>query len=260
MQNLPFFHDFSRPMIFAHRGACAYAPENTLAAFELAIRQEADAIELDTKLSADGQPVVIHDQTVDRTTSQHGKVSTFTAAQLHQLDAGSYFDIAFRGEPIPSLEDVFAAVGQRIYINVELTNYASPTDDLPEKVAELVKRHNLAQRVLFSSFNPLALIRVHRRLLDTPVGLLAFPTWKGGLARGWLGRKIGYQSLHPYFSDVTAQLVSQVHQCGCKLFVWTVNRAEEMQRLFQLGADGIFTDDPVLAKQTLQGLNQPPAV
>ncbi len=175
------------------------------------------------------------------------------------MDAGSYFDIAFRGEPIPSLEDVFAAVGQRIYINVELTNYASPGDDLPEKVAELVKRHNLEQRVLFSSFNPLALIRIRRQLPETPAGLLAFPGWKGGWARGWIGRKwVKYQSLHPYCSDVTARLVSGVHRRGGKLFVWTVNRADEMKRLFRLGADGIFTDDPVLAKQTLGVLNQPP--
>ena len=259
MQNKSIFEQLSTPIVFAHRGASAYAPENTLAAFELAIRQEANAIELDTKLSADGQPVVIHDQTVDRTTGEHGKVSAFTLEHLRKMDAGRHFDDKFRGEPVPSLEDVFAAVGQRIFINVELTNYAAPTDDLPEKVAVLVKRHKLGGRVLFSSFNPLALIRVRRQLPDTPVGLLAWSDWKGAWARGWVGRRIGYNSLHPYLEDVTAELVSKVHQRDRKLITWTVNKSEDMQRLFQLGVDGIFTDDPVLARQVLQGSNAPPA-
>ena len=143
------FDHLASPIIFAHRGASSYAPENTLAAFELALRQGADAIELDAKLTADGQVVVIHDQTVDRTTAQKGNVHDFTLEQLQKMDAGSHFDIAFRGEPIPSLEQVFETLGQHLYINVELTNYASINDALPEKVAELVKRHNLGQRVLF---------------------------------------------------------------------------------------------------------------
>ena len=175
----------SKPAIFAHRGSSAHAPENTLAAFELAIRHGADAIELDAKLSADGHVVVIHDQTVDRTTDGTGKVRELTLAQLSELDAGSYFDIAFRREPIPTLEQVFQAVGYGILINVELTNYASPTDPLPEKVAGLVRKFGLEKRVLFSSFNPLALVRIRRILPEVPVGLLALPGLDGAWARSW---------------------------------------------------------------------------
>lgn len=246
-----FLDELTHTIVFAHRGASAYAPENTLAAFELAIRQGANAIELDTKLSADGQPVVIHDQTVNRTTSQNGKVSSFTLEQLCSLDAGSFFDEAFRGEPIPSLDQVFETVGGRTFLNVELTNYASPTDDLPEKVADLVKRHNLAQRVIFSSFNPIALARVRSQLPDTPIGLIALKGWAGSWARGRIGRQLNYQSLHPNFKDITAQFVQDVHKRGCKVFVWTVNRAEDMEQLVRLGVDGIISDDPALVKQVL---------
>jgi glycerophosphoryl diester phosphodiesterase len=241
-----------RPAIIAHRGASAYAPENTLAAFKLALQQGADAIELDAKLSADGQVVVIHDQTVDRTTPFHGKVSDYRLAQLRKMDAGSHFDIAFKGEPIPTLEEVFKAVGQLTYINVELTNYASPTDPLPEKVAELVRHFKLSHRVIFSSFNPIALGRIRRLIPEAPIGLLAFPGIKGWLARSWLGRLLKYHSLHPEVGDVTAALVNRVQRRGCRIFVYTVNQQDEMQRLFALGVDGIFTDDPLLAHKTLR--------
>ncbi len=246
------FEQLPRPTIFAHRGSSAHAPENTLAAFELALRQGADGIELDAKLSADGQVVVIHDQTVERTTDGSGRVKSLTLAEMRKLDAGSHFDFAFRGECIPTLDEVFKAVGQLTFINVELTNYTSITDDLPVRVAELVKRHKLSRRVLFSSFNPVALLRIHPLVPDAPIGLLAGPGRTGAVARSWLGTWLGYQSLHPEVSDVTAELVKRVHRRGCRVFVYTVNLPQEMRRLFDLDIDGIFTDDPVLAQQVRQ--------
>ena len=95
-------------IIFAHRGASAYAPENTLAAFHLAVQQNADAIELDTKLSRDGHVVVIHDRTVDRTTSGTGQVNDMTLSELQELDAGSHFNATFKDEHIPTLDEVFS--------------------------------------------------------------------------------------------------------------------------------------------------------
>jgi glycerophosphoryl diester phosphodiesterase len=239
------------PTFFAHRGASAYAPENTMAAFDLALRQGAEAIELDAKLTADGKVVVIHDQTINRTTEGDGRVKDLTFAQLRELDAGSHFDFAFRGEPIPSLDEVFAALGHLLYINVELTNYNSITDSLPEKVANLVKRHNLSRRVIFSSFNPIALVRIRRAIPEAPIGLLAQAGSKGAWARSWAGRLIGANSLNPEVSDVTQSLIEANHRIGRRVFVWTVNQAEEMRRLFALKVDGIFTDDPVLARQIL---------
>jgi len=242
----------SRPIIFAHRGSSAHAPENTLAAFNLALQQEADALELDAKLTCDGHVVVIHDQTVDRVTAGSGRVKEMKLAALRELEAGSHFSSIFYGEPIPTLDEVFQAVGHRTYINVELTNYTSLFDSLPEKVAELVQRHNLKTRVLFSSFNPIALRRIHRLIPEAPLGLLSRPGAQGKTARGWLGKLyVPYLALHPHFSDTTNTLVDQLHQSGRRVHVWTVNQVEEMTRLFGMEVDGIFTDDPLLARNVI---------
>ncbi len=237
----------SQPVIFAHRGASAHAPENTLAAFELALAQNADAIELDVKLSADGYAVVIHDSTVDRTTGSHGRVKDLSFQQLRSLDAGGFFSEKYQGEKIPSLEEVFEAVGNRTFINVELTNYTTPRDSLVETVCMLVKKFGLQKRVLFSSFFASNLSKTRAYLPEVPRGLLAFNGLLGAWARSF-GFNFGrYQALHPYLKDVTAQQVQRVHRLNRRIHVWTVNAAEDMRRLFDWGVDAIFTDDPELA-------------
>jgi hypothetical protein len=138
----------ARPVIFAHRGASAYAPENTIAAFELALAQQADAIELDVKLSADGYVIVHHDATVDRTTNGKGRVKDLTLDELKKLDAGSFFSETFKGQTVPTLEEVFEAVGMHTFINVELTNYNTPRDHLVETVCMLVKKHEMQKHVI----------------------------------------------------------------------------------------------------------------
>lgn len=238
-----------KPMIFAHRGASAYAPENTLASFELALRQEADGVELDVKLTADGHVVVFHDQTVDRTTNGKGHVAQMTLAELRKLDAGSYFDIAFRGETIPTLEEVIKAVGQLTFINIELSNNTSKFDNLPEKVAAIVSRLKVTHRVMFSSFNPVALYKIHRLLPQTPFGLLAYSGFAGAWARSWLGRLLSYQAVHPDFNDVTPSFVKQVHQHGARVYVWTVDNENDIRRLLGYGVDGIITNDPIVARK-----------
>jgi len=140
-------------------------------------------------------------------------------------------------------------VGRKIFINVELTNYASPRDDLPDKVVELVQRHGLHNCVLFSSFNPFALRRAHKLLPGIPLGLLAIPGIGGAWARSWPGRFVPYQALHPEVGDTTSKLIQQQHQKGHRVHVWTVNMLEKMQQLFEWQVDGIFTDDPLRAQQ-----------
>lgn len=250
------FDDFPKSAIIAHRGASAFAPENTLAAFKLALHQGADGIELDAKLTADEQVVVIHDATVDRTTPNHGAVAKFRLNDLRKMDAGSHFDVAFKGEPIPSLEEVFKAVGLLTTINIELTNYTAPTDALPYKVAELVHRYKLGGRVLFSSFNPIALIRIRQLVPEAPVGLLAMPGRRGALARSWVGALLGYQALHPHHGDVTQRLEERLHRRGRKLLAWTVNSPDEMRRLLALKVDGIITDDPLLGRMLVRSAAQ----
>jgi glycerophosphoryl diester phosphodiesterase len=238
--------DLKPPYFFAHRGASAHAPENTFAAFQLAFEQGAQLIEYDVKLTADKQVVVIHDQTVDRTTNGKGKVDQLPLSELKKLDAGSWFDEKYRGESIPTLDDVFESVANKLFMNVELTNYAAPFDGLVDKVSMVVKKHRMEKRVIFSSFFPTNLIRACQLLPNVLRGQLILPGRSGWWQRGW-GGLIDVQANHPYTSDVTAESITQAHDRGRLIHVWTVNDPNDMKRLCNLGADGFFTDDPMLA-------------
>ena len=241
--------NWPHPLVFAHRGASAHAPENTLAAFELALAHGANGVELDVKLSADGEVVVIHDATIDRTTGEKGHVSKLTLAALRELDAGSFFSEEFRGEKIPTLAEVFETIGRRTLINVELTNYATPRDGLANKVCDLVKRFGLEERILFSSFLSSNLKRTRGLLPDVPRGLLALGGWMGWWARSF-GFNFGdYQALHPNLEDVSPRQVARVHRLKRRVLVWTVNTSDDMRRLISWGVDGIFTDEPKLATE-----------
>jgi glycerophosphoryl diester phosphodiesterase len=245
-------YDLPRPTIFAHRGASLYAPENTLASFELAVRQGSDAVELDAKLTSDEQIVVIHDQSVDRTTEATGKVAEMTLAQIRQLDAGSHFDAHFSTEKIPLLSEVLETVGNKAYINIELTNYGAPFDPLPEKAGALVKKLNLTRQVIFSSFNPFALMRVRRAIPGAVIGLLALDGSNGWWARSRIGGLLSYEALHPHAADVTSRMIQQAHMKNRRVHAYTINQADVMGRFNGWDIDGIFTDDPILAIQTFR--------
>jgi glycerophosphoryl diester phosphodiesterase len=242
---------FPTPIIFAHRGASAHAPENTLAAFELAVKQCAPAIEFDVKLSSDRQVIIIHDPTLDRTTNGSGAVTNKPLAALRELDAGSWFSTDFRGEKIPTLDEVFQAVGKKLFINVELTNYATPFDGLVYEVAKLVKKHSLQEHVIFSSFFPTNLVIARRLLPTVPRAQLILDGragWWQRIAAGWMS----LEAEHPYTSDVTAEMVKSLHARGRRVHVWTVNDPQDMHRLRSLGVDGIFTDDPLVALENFK--------
>jgi glycerophosphoryl diester phosphodiesterase len=239
---------FPTPIIFAHRGASAQAPENTLAAFELAVKLGAPAIEFDVKLSSDRQVIIIHDQTLERTTNGSGAVTKQPLAALRELDAGSWKSAEFRGEKIPLLNDVLEAVGKKLLINIELTNYATPFDGLVREVAALVTKHALQERIIFSSFNFTNLLAARRLLPNVPCGQLILEGRDGWLQRT-TARFMQLEAEHPYTDDVDAELVSRVHRLGRRVHVWTVNDPADMRRLRACGVDGIFSDDPVLARE-----------
>ena len=239
----------SAPLVIAHRGASMYAPENTIAAFELAVEMGADAIELDAMLTADGTPVVIHDQSLERTTNGSGSVATKAVAEIKLLDAGSMFDASFTDEKIPTLEEVFYAVGEKILINVELKNYASPFDRLPEIVVALVMKKGLSDRVLLSSFNPIALMKARR----TSEKIRRAALIGGGpkIVRGIIEVFMDYFALHPEVSLVNQGVVDKHHAAGHKVNAWTVNEESVMMKLLSIGVDGLITDRPDIAKKVI---------
>jgi glycerophosphoryl diester phosphodiesterase len=240
------------PLILAHRGASALAPENTMAAFDLAYTLGADGIELDVMLSKDNQLIVIHDDTVDRTTNGSGRVIDFTSTNLKELDAGSTYSVAFRGQKLPLLSEVFEKFGHKFLINVELKNYASPFDDLTKKVVELIEQHQLSDSVLLSSFNPINLFKAKRINPDIKRGLLIFSGALGKLMRGFFGRIVPYHAIHPFYTDVDEAFVQKAHKLGRKVNVWTVDDPHELIRLRNLGVDAVICNDPRAAREILE--------
>ncbi len=223
-----------------------YAPENTLAAFILAKEQGADGIELDAKLSADGEVVVFHDRTVDRTTQGKGRVNQLTLEQLRQLDAGIWKSTIFKGEKIPTLAEVFEAVGGKMIINIELTNYFSISDGLPHRVVNLVRKHKLEDSVMFSSFLPINLAEVRKIWPEAKIGMLSFSGIPGLISRSWFSSWVSPEVCLPHHKAVTRALVEERKKAGRKCIVWTVNSPEVMKRMISFGVDGLITDDPPL--------------
>lgn len=241
------FEKFPHPILFAHRGDLAHAPENTLPAFQQAIHKGADGVELDAKLTSDGHVIVIHDTTVNRTTDGSGRVASMPLEEIRSLDAGRWFGEAFHGTRVPMLSEVFEAVGNEKLINIELTNYSSPRDRLVEAVCDLIRRHGNSHQILLSSFYAFNLQKAAQILPQVPRGLLALPGWKGIWARSF-GFMFGeYQALHPHISDTFRQQIARAHRINRRVHVWTANTPDRVIQLKEWGVDGIFTDDPGMA-------------
>lgn len=263
----------TRPRIFAHRGASAVAPENTLPAFEKALELGADGIELDTQATADGHLVVLHDYNLERTTTGTGPLRTHALAQLAGIDAGIRFDSAFSGTPIPTLEQVFDLVGDSFIVNVEIKNMDWNGGREPEPLARLIHRRSLYDQVIVSSFNPIALRRMRQLDPSIPLGLLYFDrpphSAKGEksllqkvrslplkdlllyFCRPWLSRGLAPEALHPYFTSIDARLVAKARSRGQQVNAWTVNSGAEARRLARLGVDAIITDVPDTIRREL---------
>ena len=237
---------------FAHRGASGHAPANTLAAFLLAAEMGADGIELDVHLSKDGEVVVIHDATVDATTDGHGRVGAMTLSELRALDAGSWFDEQFAGERIPTLQEVFDAVGHRMLVNVEVKVEAGyhPTAQEAETV-RLIEDNQMVDRVIVSSFSPRSLRRVRGLNPNIALGLLYGKPEPAFLPRALRWLRVPYDALHPGFGMVDAQYVARARRWKTPVNAWTVNDAGDMRRMRDLGVDGIITNYPDILRDVL---------
>jgi glycerophosphoryl diester phosphodiesterase len=241
------------PAVIAHRGASAHAPENTPEAFRLAVKLQADALEIDIRLTADDQPVVIHDRSLDRTTSLSGLVSqvNFSELRAHQsAGAKSGSDLS---TAVPHLREVLQDFSPDIPLNIELKSVRLFPNKLVSAVSEVIRDFPAAD-VLISSFNPLVLSSFHRALPRVPAGLVltrrSFPIW----ARSGLLKILPISSVHPYYRDVSTRMITFCRTRGLKVFPYTVNDPRDITQLVQLGADGIITDDPGAARTTLERL------
>jgi glycerophosphoryl diester phosphodiesterase len=220
----------------AHRGASSRFPENTRAAFEGAIDAGADMCELDVQLSRDGALVVIHDDTVDRTTGGHGAVAAMTLEQLKRLDAGVSFGSESKGERIPTLDEVFTFVGGRCALNIELKSAG-----LEKKVCAAIRDHDALATTIVSSFDWDALDRIRQLHPSVRVGLLAsrWPVRLLGAATA-----IKAHAIHPRADIVTEDLCTAAHERLLDVYTWTVDDLDTMRKLIAYGVDGIMTNYP----------------
>lgn len=240
------FKQVPPPLIVAHRGHSSHYPENTLAAFRAAIAAGAHMVELDVNLSRDRQPVVIHDESVDRTTDGSGPVQAHTADQLNRLDAGSWFDPQFAGEKIPTLAQVLEALKGRIGVNIEIKPEAfeahEPKDAVERQVWERVRAKGMQEDVLVSSFEWQALERLRRLDSGIALGLLSDVPADDSLFH-WFRRVQGF-SWHPDYRVLTPSQVKTLHNMGARVFPYAVDGEIDVPGMLSMGVDGLILDDP----------------
>ena len=241
------------PLIFGHRGASAYAPMNTLPAFELAAVLGADGIELDVHRTRDGHLAIIHDFEVDATTDGEGRVTEKTLAELKALDAGAWFGETFIGTRIPTLDEVFETVGDRLLINVEIKSEDQMTDGVEKAVADCITRHAMHQRVIVSSFNPLALARFRGVLPDVPIGFLYALDMPIDTRVILNDLSLTHEARHPHHTMIDAPYMAWAREVGSRVNTWTVNDPAEAVRLARLGVDAIITDRPDTIREAVRG-------
>lgn len=246
-----FYRD-SPVLNIGHRGAREAAPENTVSSFLAAEMMGAHGIELDIMLSKDGQPVVIHDYDLDATTNGQGPVKDYTLAELKEFDAGSWFDQVFTGERIPTLKEVIEALDPQTLINIELKTESPATDGLESAAVQVIQEYDLYDRVIVSSFNPIALLRVKWADKRIPVGLLYAPDLPRYLSEGWFISILRPEALHPELKMVDEEYMQWARKKGYRVNVWTVNEAADLKRMLDLEVDGIITDRPDLLLQLME--------
>lgn len=249
--SLSDFYAKERPLVFAHRGAMAYAPMNTIPAFELAVEQGADGIEFDVWLSLDDVPVVIHDFELEKSTDGEGRVGSTAFEELRELDAGSWYDEQYAGERIPTLDEVFEAVGQKVLLNIEVKSTTFRADHIVDAILGRIRAHGMSDRVLVSSFNPFVLRKMKLEAPEIPLGFLQHADMP--FYMGWILLRTPYETEHPHKTQITQGWVNKAKRRGRYLNTWTVNEPEEAKMLRDLGVNGIITDAPDVILAALEG-------
>jgi len=238
--------------VIAHRGLSGAAPENTMAAFQAAADLGV-GFELDVTLSATGEVVILHDDTLGRTTNGRGEIGDFSLAEIKALDAGSWFDEAFAGESIPTLREVLERFGGVVPIDIEIKD-RKPHEPLADAVVAEIERAGLVDKVFVTAFNPYMLVRVREKNPDIRRGMLT-ATFKDEdlsliekviLRRLLFRGKIKPAIIAEEQVRIKKHKVKRWHRRGYEVLVWTVNDKAGMQQMIEAGVDGIITNHPDL--------------
>ncbi|MGQ9629351.1 MAG: glycerophosphodiester phosphodiesterase [bacterium] len=230
-------------LIIAHRGASGHAPENTMAAFKMALEMKAEMIEIDVHLSADSHLVVIHDESVDRTTDGEGEIREMKLEGIKLLDAGGWFSEEFAGERIPTLPEVIDLVRGRAELNIEIKGGSEYYPGIEGKLLECLRGEGFVEDTIVSSFDHDCLKKLSEMDSSIRIGYLYSG---GGSAETIIPKALQYRafSIHPPHLRTSRKLVELAHAQGIRVYPWTANTPRQMKRLVRFGVDGIITNYP----------------
>jgi glycerophosphoryl diester phosphodiesterase len=246
------------PVVVAHRGNSSVAPQNTLAALESAWRAQAHAVEIDVQLSADGEVVVIHDDTVDATTDGTGAVGEMPLAALRALDAGVTFSPAYAGQRVPTFGEVLDLLAARPGTDLLLELKGSWVADDARRVTDAIDAAGLADRVVAQSFHPETVAALRDVAPHLPRGWLVHQEWDRMLE---VAAELEVVTCNPYVGMVLADpaLVRRLHDAGLRVMTWTANDAQQWDGVLAAGVDAVITDRPDRLAGWLQGRAAPAA-
>lgn len=238
-------------IVIAHRGASADAPENTMAAIKKAMAMGVDMVEIDVQLTKDKQVVLMHDLTVDRTTNGKGRVRDLRFDEIRKLDAGSWFSSDFKGEKVPTLEEVIETINGKCKLLIEVKRVKTKKPEIEAKIIQLIDKYNAQNWCVVQSFETEVVKNI--QALDTSIECHKLVTMNisvlplhldSRIKTGTIYKYKTVQSINPYFKMLNKRKVDKIHSRGQKIITWTVNEKEDMKRMIDMGVDGIITNYP----------------
>ena len=234
-----------RVLAIAHRGGSRQAPENTIPAFRFALDEGVRALECDVQRTRDGRLVVIHDQTVERTTNGRGAVATLTFEELRRLDAGSWFGPGFAGTRVPEVEELLDLVRGRALLQIEIKNAPAFYDGIERQLLDAVRRRGMEEDVFFMSFDHVSVRTVRELAPRSPCGIIYAARLVDAPAAA---RAAGADALCLHWAFATPDVLEAAHRDGLRVLVWTVDDEADARRCLALGVDGITSNDTRLLR------------
>lgn len=237
----------SVPLIFAHRGANSFAPENSLEAFEEALRLNCDGIEMDARYTASGDVIIFHDRDLRRMTDHHGNIQQMSLADIrkHHLAGNPKYRI-------PTLQEALELIRDKILINIEVKRELSRSNGFEEKIVRILKEFKLRENIIISSFNPLVLKKIAAIAPYLHLGFIYRNRTQKLMTIG-----TSLKSLHINFRTLSRRYLKTMQDRGYKVFPWTVDRINDMKHLVEIGVDGIITNRPEVFFEMVQAGKAP---
>lgn len=229
--------------VYAHRGYSGKYPENTMLAFRKAVEVGCDGVEMDVQLSKDGEVVIIHDELLDRTTDGKGYVKDYTLAELKKFDASKVRPGEYGFQEIPTFDEFCAWLKETdIVANVELKTSIIYYPEIEKKCVDIIRKYHIENKIIFSSFNHLSIVKTKELIPEIPVGALV--EIEGLMYAGYYGEQFGFRYYHPDFCLLSEAAVKECKEHGVGINVWTVNDLDSFEKLVEWDVDGVITNYP----------------